>query len=600
MELAIPLIALGGMYVISNQNNKDSNSPAKVKITQENFSTMGKKPSYLPNTNIPPQNFPVPVVNEVVDTVQQYANPNRASDKYFNQNAFENTVRRGGAAGSNPQQVYSLTGDYMNSEQFKHNNMVPFSGGKVKGRLYDDNIAESVLDNLNGTGSQLFRKVEQGPLFKPEENMQWAYGAPNQSDFFQSRVNPSMKNNNVKPFESENVGPGLDHGFGSSGNAGFNSGMEARDKWLDKTVDQLRISTNPKLEYTLEGLQGGANAQIKNVGLIGRVEKQGPDTFFVNSQDRWLTTTGAEKGETLRPIQEMGILRRNDVDVDYAGPAGPADRKAGYAPENFEPSKRHQSMTCDVKGCAAIGRGPTNDGDNLIRSHTNYANHRSTIKQPDSFRSGFGGAIGAVIAPLMDILKPSRKEENINNVRVYGDVGTSVPQSYVLNPNDTTATTIKETTLYAPTFRIDNQKEGMYVNNYTPMGLTQRDATCTSYVGSAGGKGSQYGSMVYESAYNQTNNDVKSSTIYNRPNPGGMDTFNSKINVNIAKQDSDCYNYRVNAPSTVVPMPPSKEVFGKMISKQTYDPSFESSRLDGNLLSAFRSNPYTHSLATAV
>ena len=63
MELAIPLIALGGMYVISNQNNKDSNSPAKVKITQENFSTMGKKPSYLPNTNIPPQNFPVPVVN---------------------------------------------------------------------------------------------------------------------------------------------------------------------------------------------------------------------------------------------------------------------------------------------------------------------------------------------------------------------------------------------------------------------------------------------------------------------------------------------------------------------------------------------------------
>ena len=33
------------------------------------------------------------------------------------------------------------------------------------------------------------------------------------------------------------------------------------------------------------------------------VEKQKPDTYFINTQDRWLTTTGSEKGETLRPIQ---------------------------------------------------------------------------------------------------------------------------------------------------------------------------------------------------------------------------------------------------------------------------------------------------------
>ena len=166
--------------------------------------------------------------------------------------------------GNNIQEIYSLTGNYLNSEQFKHNNMVPFNGGKVKGNTYDINISESVLDNMIGSGSQTIKKIEQAPLFKPEENMQWAYGMPNQSDFYQSRVNPGMKNSNIKPFDSIKVGPGLDQGYSIDGSGGFNSGMEARDKWLPKTVDQLRVSTNPKLVYDLYNHEGPANSFIKN------------------------------------------------------------------------------------------------------------------------------------------------------------------------------------------------------------------------------------------------------------------------------------------------------------------------------------------------
>ena len=58
MELAIPLIALGGMYVISNQSSQNS-EPLKKEMRRENFGNMGKKSNYLPNTDIPPQNFPV-------------------------------------------------------------------------------------------------------------------------------------------------------------------------------------------------------------------------------------------------------------------------------------------------------------------------------------------------------------------------------------------------------------------------------------------------------------------------------------------------------------------------------------------------------------
>jgi len=614
MELAIPLIALGGMYVVSNQPSKTcktENRKSQINnninninnMNQENFTNMGANPNYLPNTDIAPQNYPVPNINQLVDTVQQYPNPNVATDKYFDQNMYEKKVRNHTPVGQNPQQIYSLNGNYLNSEQFKHNNMVPFFGGKVKGNTYHTNISESVLDNMAGSGSQIIKKIEQAPLFKPEENMQWAYGTPNQSDFYQSRVNPGMKNNNVKPFDTVMVGPGLDKGYSINGTGGYNSGMEARDKWLPYTVDQMRVATNPKLEYELINHEGPANAYIKNAATtetMGRVEKQRPDTFFINTQDRWLTTTGAEKGETLRPIQEMGVIRRNDIVSDYKGPAGATDRKASYAPENFEQSKRTNLPACDVNHSTAIGRGPITDGDNFLRSYTNYENHRSTIKQPDTLRSGFSGAIGAVIAPIMDILRPSRKEETVNNVRIYGEVTSSVPQSYVINPNDTTTTTIKETTLYSPTFNINNQKESMYVNNYTAPDNTQRDTTSSEYYTAAGGYATSYGDMLYGASYRQHNNDIKSSTINNRPNQGGTQIFNQQMNIH-CKDDCDRFEGRVNpAFSKISALPPSVQTYGSINMPQTYHESINCDRIQPDILNAFKNNPYTHSLTTSV
>jgi hypothetical protein len=255
MELARPLIALGGMYVISNQNNasnsnnqnQNSQNKKRVKFSekgqnqnqrQEQFTNMGKPANYLPNTDTPPQNYPIRNDKELVDTINHYPNPNSVTDKYFDQNVYEERQEAGKKVGNNIQEIYSLSGNFLDSEQFKHNNMVPFYGGKIKGKLYDDNIAESVLDNMAGTGSQMIKKIEQAPLFKPQENVQWAYGMPDMSDFYQSRVNPALRNHNVKPFESIRVGPGLDAGYTSQGTGGFNSGMEAREVWLPKTVDE--------------------------------------------------------------------------------------------------------------------------------------------------------------------------------------------------------------------------------------------------------------------------------------------------------------------------------------------------------------------------
>ena len=598
MELAIPLIALGGMYVISNKNNdtlkknyNEAYTNKKVK-GQENFDNMGKKPNYLPNTNIPPENYPIMNNPELMDTVQEYPNPNSSTNKYFNQNMYQQRERSGKPVGDTIQQVYSLTGDYMNSSQFKHNNMVPFNGGKPHGQIYNNNNAETILDNYAGTGSQIIKKIEQAPLFKPQENIQWTNGAPNMSDFYQSRVNPGIKNNMVKPFESIQVGPGLDKGYSTNGSGGFNSGMEARDQWLPKTVDELRVATNPKEEYSLANHQGPAQAAITNVGILGKVEKYRPDTFFINSQDRWLTTTGAEKAQRVVADEVLKVSHRNETTTQLTGTPNAVLKTASYVPRNHEASKRIQLDAQQVGPSNAAGSGSHIDGEEFLKSHTNYTNSRSVNKQQQTFGSGFSNAIGAVIAPIMDVLKPARKEEYVCNMRIYGNTIGEVPGNYVLTQGDIPNTTVKETTLYKPNGYVGNQINGGAYEVTDQQAITnQRDTT--GELCQMNPIGSKYGSRNYEADYRQTNNESKEKSIVGRTNPGNISTFNSQMNVSYSKLDSDRDNNRMWAPSAVIPSGPSVRTYGKAHMPSLSDQCTTGcERINPDILDNLKKNPY--------
>lgn len=603
MELAIPLIALGGMYVISNQNtNKEG-----MKRKSESFNNMGIRTNlqqstpesifsnYLPNTNVPPQNYPIMNNKELIDTAQEYPNPNSATDKYFNQNTYQQKERAGIPVSNNIQQVYSLTGDYMDSKMFTHNNMVPFNGGKPHGQSYNNNNAETILDNYVGGGSQVIKKIEQAPLFKPQDNVQWTYGMPDMSDFYQSRQNPVNRNNMVKPFESIQVGPGLDKGYGTDGSNGFNSGMEARDKWLPKTVDELRVATNPKQEYDLNGLQGPAQSVIKNVGIEGKVEKYRPDTFFINTQDRWLTTTGAEKAGQLIPDYIVKPVTRNETSTFQHGTPNSNLKTASYAPTTHEQSKRNQLEGFDVGCSSATTIAPLQQEscDKNYNSHTNYTNNRVINQQPQTFGSGFSSAIGAVIAPIMDILKPSRKEEYSCNMRIYGNTVGEVPGNYVLTSGDLPNTTIKETTLYQPNTYINSQKDNAgYLNNDQQPIANQRDTV--NHDGFMG-MSSKHGNRQYDSVYRQTNSEAKEKSIAGRINQGNAKQFNSQINVSMSKLDSDRDNNRLWAPQAVIANGPTVQTYGKANMPQYMDNCIGCERINPDILDSIKNNPYVFS-----
>jgi hypothetical protein len=608
MELAIPLVALGGMYVISNQKQNKEGLTKRSNTSKENFNNMGirsnlqatniesKFNNYLPNTHVAPQNYPIMNNKELVDTVQEYPNPNVATDKYFNQNAYEQKERAGVSVGNTIQQVYSLTGDYMSSTEFKHNNMVPFNGGKPKGQIYNNNNAETILDNYVGNGSQVIKKIEQAPLFKPQENVQWTYGMPDMSDFYQSRQNPVNRNNMVKPFESIRVGPGLDKGYSADGSHGFNAGMEARDKWLPKTVDELRISTNPKQEYDLNGLEGPAQSQIKNVGIEGKVEKYRPDTFFINSQDRWLTTTGAEKAGRIVAEEIQKTSNRNETTSFQHGTPNAILKTASYVPTKHEQTKRTQLEGFNVGPSSASRTGPIQDQshNNCHNSHTNYTNNRANNQQPETFGTGFAKAVGAAIAPIMDILKPSRKEEYSCNMRIYGNIAGEIPGNYVKTTGDVPNVTIKETTLYQPNGYINSQSDNAgYLVNEQQAIANQRDTTnCNQFMGMS----SKHGNVQYDSAYRQTNNESKEKSVVARTNQGNAKHFNSQINVTMSKLDADRENNRLWAPQSTIHNGPSVQTYGKIAQvPQYYNECQGCDRINPDILDNIKNNPYIFS-----
>ena len=541
MELAIPGIALGLMYVMNSQSNNNN-------CNDENFANRNA----LPNTNIPNKNYPdeSPVVSEELDKTSSLSTVNRFenggsvyTDKYFDANM--NSKQK---SSTESPEFYALSGEKVNNSYFEHNNMVPFFGAKMQTQTTNANSTESTLDNYIGTGSQNISKKEQAPLFAPSNNQDWATGAPNMNDFYQSRVNKSMRMANTKPFQEEQVAPGLGLGYTNDGAHGYNSGMMMRESWMPKTADDLRVLTNQKSSGTvLLGHEGPAFSRVNNVPTsqqMGVMEKNRPDTHFEMGQERWFTTTGASKGEMLHsmPIDRAGA--RQETTTSYSGIAA-SQNPATYVEGEYMPSHNIELGAVPFPVANANGRNFATDADYGIKSKKAYPNNRTSNTQTGYFGMVSGG-IGAAVAPLLDALRPSRKENVVGNLRPYQNPGTTVPSSYIFNPADRPNATIRETTENSKNhLNVNaNQLGGAYQVTQQQAYDTKRQQTSAEYTGVASAGDGTRQMTSQEANYNQRNNDIKSSTIDGYMVQGNMNIMNGNINMREKTRDESLKNTR--------------------------------------------------------
>jgi hypothetical protein len=68
--------------------------------------------------------------------------------------------------------------------------------------------------------------------------------------------------------------------------------------------------------------------------------------------------------------------------------------------------------------------------------------------------------------------------------------------------------------------------------------------------------------------------------------------------VSVAKNEHDRDNNRMWAPSSMPSQSMSKEMYGKFTEPQGYQQNVAIERMAPDLLTAFKSNPYTHSLTS--
>lgn len=537
-EIAIPMALLGGMFILSNQekdekkNKQQTNKNNEMKDRegfQANRTLHQNRQTRLPNHRIPPQNFPVNGTSELKQNPQYYPNPNAATDRYFQEVVYEEQAEQ------DKNTYKSLTGEKVNARDMTHNNMVPFFGSKVH---QTNKYTESTLDNLNGSGSQHFSKKEQAPLFSPEENMRWEHGTPNTSNFIQSRMNPSRQMNNVKPFQEVRVGPGLNQKDGVLGSGGFNSGLEARERWISKTVDELRTKTNPKVTYG--GVVLGGKNPVTNRGIMGKMEKYRPDTYFINSPERYFTTTGIEKAQTARSQQIMPNENRIDTTREYYGAGNDAQGEATYVRGQYMETRRPQldPNIKHVSNAYAVNKHNPTHGDYGIKGYKDavITNNRSINSNQKPQYGAVSTFAKAIIAPIMDVLRPTRKENVIGNMRPVGNAGTKETLAgYVYNPADRAKTTIREMTENRPDhYNINNQKEsggyGYLVNEQQDV-AQQRDTTNCEYIGNVGNENIDgYGYLVNEQQ------DVAQQ----------RDTTNCEYTGNAGNPTIDGYGYIVN------------------------------------------------------
>ena len=312
--------------------------------------------------------------------------------------------------------VSSLTGEKIDTKNFKHNNMQPFLKGNV---TQNTNIEKftSKLDMDTGVDKLYRKKQEVENIFKPISGYHNINGNPQYNDYYQSRIEAPKLANNTTPFEKIYVGPGLNKGYSSQGSGGFQQ-LESLDYARPKSLNELRSKIDQRNTYFEIPIQAPPKGTEQR-GVVSPYNKNKPERTYKQTSDNWFGTKATITKERNRPELSIKTTNRPDLHVAYAGQAKLQDIKGVGTEDDYGKSK---IIVYDNE------RQET-------ETRTVISNITSTVK--------------AIVSPIMDALKYSTKEFLVEAPRAGGNTVAQIPNKpTVYNPDDPLKTTVKETTIH--------------------------------------------------------------------------------------------------------------------------------------------------------
>lgn len=641
-ELAIPIVLLGGLYVIANQKKAPlASNEGLGGVSKVGMEGMRQR-SYLREGSVDERSVDGVLekseekksdirgvgtlgVREVVDPRQcsgtlstcMKENINEYDGKRDGRSEFHSKKLYTDGIMTNAAGVTKLTGESISKDNFKHNNMVPFFGAQVRGLQPDANVHEGLLDRMQGAGSLQMKKHETSSFFKNQEGFTNMNGSPNHNDFYMQRMTPSMRMDKTMPFESERVnaaGGGGDD-LGGVGSSGYNVGMRGREQWMPKGVDEMRTSINQKassLEFSRMG--GPINRQVKSLGKHGRVEKRGPDMHFEVKPDMWgagVNSSMLAPTHRESPGEKGKHLLKKDFNNGSQLIYGSASVKNAYDTRNYVQSRRTTGLSADdpERQGLQVTRGQpldvTRHDGHIYDGVTHKSTYRADVYDKNlekTFVGAVNGAVKALVSPLVHVIKPTHKEEIFMRHRELGNY-----KQQIQNPEARDFEVMQ-----LPTNReilgdklglshVQMQSNSMLTHplrdkNYS-LG-TMREENDRGYVG--GVTGSSSSGAADNHHLNKYQAPIDKTIEYKHGTLGNANIWSPTLNARIEKQHGLPEKPRFEAGLGHIATP-SVHMMGVMNS---LDPLTERStvneRLDGDLLSAFKSNPFTHSLQSVV
>jgi len=504
--------------------------------------------------------------------------------------------------------VYSeLTGEKIDSNDFKHNNMTPFYGGRVKQNVSSD-ANSGILDSYTGSGSLQIKKREQEQMF---ESSRSPYGVPfgleSSTDFIQSRINDPRSRAGERPFEPIRVGPALNEGFGTTGKGGFQQ-YEVNEYMMKniKRTDDLRTSDNPKQTYN-KPVVPGQHFVGGPAANSGEVRKYRPDRFYIDEGgERLFVTTGDVIKETTRPIQVMKYVARPETSAEFIGPAGSQEFGESYVIGSY-----HSPQTQQYGGAGYRNADMTSyTTGNTDAPEADYG--RSAIEIRPNERNLTGERVmglnlvpadtGLTTVHYDDPNRPTRRQETVGNLRQSGTpVGYAggAPAITVWDPNDVARTTVKEGTVNwnylggAGSADAPNKLKVYDPDDIAKPTQKSQLSAKSDYFGSPNSVSKDFTS--HDSAYNMRLNPNKQQIAKGRDplhgNGGSLAVFDGSIQQTTRRLDSDYVNDRTNVINRVVSLPTGVGDIGAVNYKVPLKQDVYTARNQREILSGIHENP---------
>jgi hypothetical protein len=332
-----------------------------------------------------------------------------------------------------------LSGISIPIDDFKHNNMEPFFGGTKKQNVDMSKTNDFLLETFTGTGEIFHNQKIENVCFSDinENSGSSPYMKKDSYEETYDRMVTSKMKNNVLPFEQKNIGPGLNDV--DSNQQGFYT--NEREFVMPKTVDELRLGSNPKMNYKGRILDGQKGSKR---GSIGKVDKNRASTYHERGAEHLFKTNGAYLKNKHRPCQIIKDTNRKHSQ-SYTGNIY---KNIG----NEQTGKLQESKKQILEEFG--GRNLDNqkwskpEWDFGKKNILVYSNERD-LTTTKTYEGNLQSLVKSVIAPIQDALRTTPKQYTTFPKHEFGNLQTTNPTKLtIFDPTDVARTTIKETFIH--------------------------------------------------------------------------------------------------------------------------------------------------------